>query len=97
MIFPVFKIDLCQNGANDKVFLEGLRYSDADLAAYPKPDYAKEYSTDMFQYVNKIIVTVADVKDNSSSLVSAAFEGMNLNAGDMSTNLSLQGIQISIN
>jgi hypothetical protein len=68
-----------------------LRYSDADLAAYPKPDYAKEYSTDMFQYVNKMLVTVADVKDNSSSLVSSAYEAMNLNAGNMDGKISSTG------
>jgi hypothetical protein len=91
MIFPVFKIDLCPNAADDKVYLEGLRYSDADLASHSHEDFAKVYSTDMFQYVNKMLVMITGVKDNSASLVSGAFEAINMNAGNMGTNLSSTG------
>lgn len=82
MIFPVFKINLCPNAFDDKVFLEGLRFSDFDLAAFPHPDYAHEYSTDLFQYVNKMLVMVTGAQDNSSALVSNAFEGIKINFGN---------------
>jgi hypothetical protein len=78
MISPVFKIDLCPAGSNDKVNIEGLRFSDADLAAHSNDDYSKVYTTDLFQYVNKMFVSVLGTKDNSAKLVSNAFEAMNI-------------------
>jgi hypothetical protein len=82
MISPVFKIDLCPNGSNDKVNMEGLRFSDADLAAHNNDDYSKVYTTDLFQYVNKMFVSVMGTKDNSAMLVSNAFEAMNISNGN---------------
>lgn len=82
MIAPVFKIDLCPNGSNDQAYVEGLRFSDADLAAHSSDDYSKVYTTDLFQYVNKMFVSVMGTKDNSAMLVSNAFEGMNISNGN---------------
>jgi hypothetical protein len=81
MIYPVFKIDLCPNASNDSVFLDGLRFSDADLASHKHDDFGKVYTTDLFQYVNKMFVSSLGAKDNSGALVSNAFEAMNLGDG----------------
>jgi len=81
MIYPVFKIDLCPNGSNDSVFLDGLRFSDADLASHKHDDFGKVYTTDLFQYVNKMFVSSLGAKDNSGAIVSNAFEAMNLGDG----------------
>ena len=78
MIYPLFKIDLCPNTPNDRVYLEGLRYSDANIAAFPNQDFSKVYTTDMFQYVNKMFVMLSKVKDNSSNIMSSAVLMMNI-------------------
>jgi hypothetical protein len=82
MISPVFKINLCPNASNDQAYVEGLRFSDADLAAHSNDDYSKVYTTDLFQYVNKMFVSVMGTKDNSAMLVSNAFEAMNISNGN---------------
>ena len=81
MIYPVFKLDFCPNGSSDSVFVEGLRFSDADLAAHSHDNFAKVYTTDLFQYVNKMFITALGVRDNSASIVSNAFQAMDLEAG----------------
>jgi hypothetical protein len=62
--------------------MDKLRYTDADrkayMAAHPKIDFGKEYSLDMFQYVNKMFVSVLTVKDNSNALVTTAGDMMNI-------------------
>lgn len=85
MISPVFKIDLCPNATNDRAYVEGLRFSDADIAAHANDNFSKMYTTDLFQYVNKMFVMVMGVKDNSANLISGAFEMMNLSTGNIST------------
>jgi hypothetical protein len=82
MISPVFKIDLCPGGSNDKAYIEGLRFSDADLASHKNDNYSKVYTTDLFQYVNKMFVSAIETKNNSAMLVSNAFEGMNIANGN---------------
>jgi hypothetical protein len=89
MISPVFKIDLCPGGANDQAYVEGLRFGDADIASHSNDDYSKVYTTDLFQYVNKMFVSVMGTKDNSAMLVSNAFEAMNIANG--TTNSSSTG------
>ena len=82
MISPVFKIDLCPGGSNDKAYIEGLRFSDADLASHNNDDFGKVYTTDLFQYVNKMFVSAIGTKDNSAMVVSNAFEAMNISNGN---------------
>ncbi|HJS56415.1 MAG TPA: hypothetical protein VJ765_17805, partial [Chitinophagaceae bacterium] len=76
MVFPNFEITFCNTGQPDSVLMDKLRYTDRDTKAYmainPKPDFGKEYSLDMFQFVNKMFVSVLTVKDNSNALVTTA-------------------------
>jgi len=81
MIFPVFKFDFCPGASNDKVFVEGLRFTDADLALHNHDDFSKVYTTDLFQYVNKMLVSVLRGKDNSATVVANAFQAINLEKG----------------
>jgi hypothetical protein len=81
MIFPVFKFDFCPGASNDKVYVESLRFRDADLALHKHDDFSKVYTTDLFQYVNKMLVSVLRGKDNSATVVSNAFQAINLEKG----------------
>jgi hypothetical protein len=82
MVFPNFEIRFCSTGEPDSVMMNKLRYTDADtkafMAVHPKPDFGKEYSLDMFQYVNKMFVAVLNAKANSGELVAAAGRMMNM-------------------
>jgi hypothetical protein len=81
MVFPNFEIRFC-TGDPDSVMMNKLRYTDADtkafMAVHPKPDFGREYSLDMFQYVNKMFVAVKKVEANSGELVAAAGQMMNI-------------------
>ena len=81
MIFPVFKFDFCPGASNDKVYVEGLRFSNADLALHEHDDFSKVYTTDLFQYTNKMLVSISGAKDKSATVVSNAFQGINLDKG----------------
>ena len=78
MVFPTFKIDLCFNAANDRVYMDVLRYSDADLAAYPNQNFGTHYTTDMMQFTNKMFIMAKKVKDDASNVVSIGLEMMNI-------------------
>ena len=84
MVFPNFELMFCNTGAPDSVMMDKLRYTDADtkafMAVHPKPDFGKEYSLDMFQYVNKMFVAVMKAKTNSEEMVATAGEMMNIQA-----------------
>src|SRR5678816_3142343 len=41
-------------------------------------DFAKVFTTDLFQFVNKMFVSALATKDNSAMLVSNAFQAMNI-------------------
>ena len=82
MVFPNFEIMFCNTGEPDSVLMDKLRYTDAEtkafMAMHPKPDFGKEYSLDMFQYVNKMFVAVMKAKTNSDQMITTAGEMMNI-------------------
>jgi len=82
MVFPNFEIRFCSTGDPDSVMMNKLRYTDADtkafMAVHPKPDFGREYSLDMFQYVNKMFVAVKKAEANSGELIAAAGQMMNM-------------------
>jgi hypothetical protein len=82
MVFPNFQITFCNTGEPDSVLMDKLRYTDADtkafMAVHPKPNFGREYSLDMFQYVNKMFVAVIKAKTNSEEMATTAGEMMNM-------------------
>jgi len=78
MVFPIFKFSFCNNTQNDSAVLQILRYSDRDLQAYPRPDYAHEYSTDMLAYANKMLIGIMKTKQEASALTNLSASMMNV-------------------
>ena len=82
MVFPDFQITFCNAGGSDSLFMDKLRYADkvakAFMAANPKIDFGREFSLDMFQYSNKMFISILKTKDNMADLVTAAGNMMNM-------------------
>jgi hypothetical protein len=77
MDFPSFSISFCQGSGPDSAMVDILRYKQESLAGY---EMRKKYTVDFLGYVNKIFVSLSDVKANQNELVDLA--------GDMMTTRS---------
>ena len=82
MVFPNFELTFCNAGGSDSVFMDKLRYPEkvakAYMAAHPKIDFGKEYSLDMFQYSNKMFISVIKTKGNVNELINMAGNMMSI-------------------
>jgi len=73
MIFPSIRISFCQDGSGgeikDSVYMDLMRYGDADLQAFQNTDYSKEYTTDMLMYANKMFMGIKETEINTDKLI----------------------------
>jgi hypothetical protein len=82
MVFPNFEFAFCNSLGSDTIYMDKLRYPDkvakAYMAAHPKIDFDKEYSLDMFQYSNKMFISVLKTKENVDELINIGGDMMNI-------------------
>jgi predicted nuclease with TOPRIM domain len=77
LVFPTFKINLCGN--QSVAMLDVLGYSAADLKAHARDRIEEVYTTQMQQYVNKVLTGARKTEINAPELMSKAIEMMNMN------------------
>jgi hypothetical protein len=82
LVFPTFKINLCGN--QSVAMLDVLSYSAADLKAHARDRIEEVYTTQMQQYVNKVLTGARKTQLNAPELMSTAIEMMNMNNQQMS-------------
>ena len=82
MVFPNFELSFCKSVGPDTIYMEPLRYAEsvanAYMAAHPKIDFGREFSLDMFQYTNKLFVSVLNTKQNADELIRMSGNMMNI-------------------
>jgi hypothetical protein len=81
LVFPTFKINLCGN--QSVAMLDVLSYSAADLKAHSRDRIEEVYTTQMQQYVNKVLTGARKTQLNATELMSTAIEMMNMNNQQM--------------
>ncbi len=83
MVFPSFRISFCKDGTGrdipDSVYMDVLRYGDADLAAYKNTDVAKKYTVDMLAYANKMFLGIIKTEANKENLIDLADKMLDVN------------------
>ncbi|MGZ8558088.1 MAG: hypothetical protein ACXWWC_07145, partial [Chitinophagaceae bacterium] len=83
MVFPSTRISFCQGENKDSAMMEILRYKDE---LYNTPNFniagtesgltAKDYTVDLLEYVNKILISIEKGENNTDQIVDLAYEMM---------------------
>ena len=77
MNFPSFRISFCQGSGQDSAMMDILRYKAEDLSGY---DIVDNYTVDLLEYVNKMLVSVSNTKANQNELIDMVDEMINISS-----------------
>jgi hypothetical protein len=82
IVFPNFELSFCKSVGPDSIYMEPLRYAESVansyMAAHKNIDFGREFSLDMFQYTNKLFVSVLKTKQNADELIKMSGKMMNI-------------------
>ncbi|MEO7263704.1 MAG: hypothetical protein ABIW38_02275 [Ferruginibacter sp.] len=76
LLFPSFRLNFCGN--NSEVKMENISYLPSDLKRHEHDDFGKMYTTDMFDYANKMLVEVKKTQVNVNQLIQSSIQGLNM-------------------
>jgi hypothetical protein len=76
LLFPVFRLNFCSNKSDVK--MENISYLPSDLKNHEHDDFGRMYTTDMYDYANKMLVVVKKTQVDVNQLIQSSFQGISM-------------------